>query len=42
MQEWFDPTDGHQGVQRVLLTVLGLVGVAGVTEPLLPKRGSGL
>lgn len=41
VQEWFDPTDGHQGVQRVLLTVLGLVGVTGVTEPLLPKRGSG-
>jgi len=34
--EWFDPTDAYLGSQRVFLAVLGLVGVDGVTEPLLP------
>lgn len=33
--EWFDPTDAWVGPQAALLTVLGLVGVTGVTEPLL-------
>lgn len=36
--EWFDPTDAYLGPQRDLLTVLALVGVEGVTKPLLPKR----
>lgn len=34
--EWFNPTDAYLGPQRVLLTVLGLVGVDDVTAPLLP------
>jgi tripeptide aminopeptidase len=36
--EWFDPTDAFLGPQRIFLTILGLVGVDGVTEPLLPKK----
>ncbi|WP_172195401.1 M20/M25/M40 family metallo-hydrolase [Saccharibacillus qingshengii] len=36
--EYYDPTDAHLGVQKILLTILGLVGLAGVTDPLLPKR----
>ncbi|GGO09572.1 M20/M25/M40 family metallo-hydrolase [Saccharibacillus kuerlensis] len=39
LNEYYDPTDAHLGVQKILLTVLGLSGLAGVTEPLLPKRG---
>ncbi|MCY0876501.1 MAG: M20/M25/M40 family metallo-hydrolase [Firmicutes bacterium] len=38
LAEYFDPTGAHIGVQRVLLTVLGLVGVEGVIEPLLGPR----
>ena len=33
--EWFDPTDAYQGPQRIFLTILGLVGVEGVSTPLL-------
>ncbi|WP_088958632.1 M20/M25/M40 family metallo-hydrolase [Variovorax sp. HW608] len=36
--EWIDVTDGWKGAQNSLLTVLGLVGVQGVSEPLLQKR----
>ena len=36
--EWFDPTDAYFGPQRVFLTILGLVGVEGMSEPLLPRR----
>ncbi len=35
--EWFDPADAWLGPQRVFLTVLGLMGVAGSTAPLLAK-----
>jgi tripeptide aminopeptidase len=38
LQEFFDPKDAHFGVQKILLTMLGLVGVLDVTEPLLEKR----
>jgi acetylornithine deacetylase/succinyl-diaminopimelate desuccinylase-like protein len=41
--EWYSPTAGYLGPQTILLTVLGLVGVAGpegATKPLLPKRTS--
>jgi tripeptide aminopeptidase len=38
LTESFDPKDAYQGPQRVFLTVLGLVGIDGVTEPLLPKK----
>ncbi len=36
--EWWDCTNSFQGPQLSFLTILGLVGVAGCTEPLLPKR----
>lgn len=35
--EWFDPTGAYLGPQRIFLTILGLVGVDGVSEPLLAK-----
>ncbi|MEJ8812095.1 M20/M25/M40 family metallo-hydrolase [Variovorax ureilyticus] len=38
LTEWIDVTDGWKGAQNALVTVLGLVGVQGVSEPLLPKR----
>ena len=37
--EWYRPTRAWIGVQRAFLTLLGLAGVRGVTEPLLPDRG---
>ena len=36
--EWFDPTNAYLGPQRIFLTILGLVGVDGVSESLLPRR----
>ncbi|MBV8270763.1 MAG: M20/M25/M40 family metallo-hydrolase [Cupriavidus sp.] len=36
--EWFDPTNAYEGAQWGLTTVLGLVGVEGVTPPLLERR----
>jgi len=36
--EWFWPVNAWLGPQNRLLTVLSLVGVEGVTAPLLPKR----
>ena len=36
--EWFDPKDAYLGPQRIFLTILGLVGVDGVSIPLLPGR----
>lgn len=38
LSEWIDLTDAWQGAQTSLITVLGLVGVQGVSEPLLEKR----
>jgi len=38
--EWYDPRDAWQGAQQSLTTVLGLVGVPGVIEPILEKRKS--
>ncbi len=38
LSEWIDLTDAWQGAQNSLFTVLGLVGVQGVSEPLLAKR----
>lgn len=38
MSEWIDVTDGWKGAQNSLVTVLGLVGVQGVSQPLLQKR----
>ena len=36
--EWFSPINAWLGPQSTLLTVLSLVGVDGVTQPLLVKR----
>ena len=38
VKEWYDPKDGWQGPQLALLMSLVLTGVAGLTEPLLPRR----
>lgn len=38
LSEWIDLTDAWKGAQTSLVTVLGLVGVQGVSEPLLAKR----
>ncbi|RZL91627.1 MAG: M20/M25/M40 family metallo-hydrolase [Variovorax sp.] len=38
LSEWIDVTDAWKGAQNSLVTVLGLVGVQGVSEPLLQKR----
>ncbi|MDM0014205.1 M20/M25/M40 family metallo-hydrolase [Variovorax sp. J22P168] len=38
LTEWIDVTDAWHGAQNALVTVLGLVGVQGVSEPLLPRR----
>ena len=35
LDEWYEPLDAWAGPQSVLLTVLALVGVEGVSEPLL-------
>ena len=37
--EWYENTDAYLGPQSVFLTILGLVGVEGVSEPLLMQRG---
>jgi tripeptide aminopeptidase len=38
LSEWIDVNDAWKGSQNSLITVLGLVGVQGVSEPLLAKR----
>lgn len=38
LSEWIDVTDAWKGAQTSLVTVLGLVGVQGVSQPLLEKR----
>lgn len=38
LNEWFDPENAYLGVQKNLLTVLGLVGIDGVAKPVLEKR----
>ena len=38
LSEWVDLTDAWKGAQTSLVTVLGLVGVQGVSAPLLEKR----
>lgn len=40
--EWYQPVDAWKGPQSVLLMVLGLVGLPGVSEPLLEIRKRGL
>jgi tripeptide aminopeptidase len=40
ISEWIDVTDAWKGAQNSLATVLGLVGVDGVSEPVLAKRSA--
>ena len=37
-QEWFSPLNAWRGPQNTLLAILALVGIDGVSEPLLPRR----
>lgn len=36
--EWFDPRGAWEGAQTALTTVLALVGVQGISEPMLARR----
>ena len=36
--EWFDPANAYLGPQRAFLTILGLAGIDGVTQPLVPPK----
>lgn len=38
--EWYKPTDAYFGPQNALLTILMLVGMAGVSDPVLPHRAT--
>lgn len=38
VKEWYDPKGGYLGAQLAFLTAVLLVGVQGVTDPLLEKR----
>ena len=38
VKEWFNPKDAYRGVQKNLLAVLALVGVAGVSLPVLVAK----
>lgn len=38
VKEWYDPKDGYLGAQLAFFTALLLVGMQGVTAPLLEKR----
>ena len=40
IDEWFDPKDAYLGPQKTLLTVLALVGLDGVSKPLLAKASN--
>ena len=35
--EWFEPVDSHFGPQAVLLNILTLIGVAGISDPVLEE-----
>jgi acetylornithine deacetylase/succinyl-diaminopimelate desuccinylase-like protein len=37
--EWFDPANAYLGPQRTFLTIVGLAGVDGVTQPLVQPKG---
>lgn len=38
LEEWYDPKDAYLGPQKNLLTLLSLVGLDGVSQPLLTRR----
>ena len=37
--EWFIPDNISAGQAKLVLLLMGLLGVEGVSDPLLPKRG---
>lgn len=37
-QEWYDPQDSHLGPQMAFLLTLGLVGIEGLTQPLMLRQ----
>jgi di/tripeptidase len=41
LNEWYRPTNAHLGPQSALLTLLMLAGMAGVSDPVLPRRRVG-
>lgn len=38
LNEWFDPAEAYLGPQKTFLTILGLVGIKNVAEPLLKVK----
>lgn len=38
LNEYYDPTDAHYGVQKIFLTILGLIGCEDTTDSLLAKK----
>ena len=38
LNEYYDPTDAYYGVQKIFLTILGLIGCEDITDSLLTKR----
>jgi tripeptide aminopeptidase len=40
LNEWYRPTDAYLGPQNALLTLLMLVGMEGVSAPVLPRRAA--
>lgn len=38
LEEYYEPAGAFKGVQKIFLTILGLVGVEGISQPLLRKR----
>ena len=36
--EWYKPSRAYLGPQNALLTVVVLVGLAGISDPVLPRR----
>lgn len=38
LEEYYNPKDAFYGVQKIFLTMLGLVGVENVSQPLLTKK----
>jgi len=40
--EWYENVDAYLGLQNTFMTILGLVGVDGVTQPLLEVRAKQL
>lgn len=36
--EWFNPKDAYKGPQKIFVVILGLVGIDGVTQPLLQAK----